>query len=95
MASVWKQVAAAASGLCENRVCTSDRPSSTENMLKEQGLQLQAALEEMRNLLNHEQTISQELRAQLKEERRRIQLSSQEQRNARRRPSWKRSLQTE
>ena len=53
-------------------------------MLKEQVLQLQSTLEEMRNLLNHEQMISQELRAQLKEERRRTQLSSQEQRNARR-----------
>ena len=82
MASVWKHVAAPSSALCDTRVCTSDRPSSTENMLKEQVLQLQSALEEMRNLLNHAQMMSQELRAK-KKERRRTQLSSQDQRNAR------------
>ena len=57
--------------------------TSTENMLQEQVLQLQSALEEMRNLLNHAQMISQELRAQLKEERRRNRLGSTEQQHAR------------
>eukprot|EP00439_Symbiodinium_sp_Y106_P073723 s1949_g13.t4 len=79
MASIWRHVTSAASTLCENRMYM----TSTENMLQEQVLQLQSALEEMRNLLNHAQMISQELRAQLKEERRRNRLGSTEQQHAR------------
>ena len=75
MASIWKHITSAASALCDNRMYT----ARTENMLQEQVLQLQATVEEMQNLLNHAHMVSQELRAQLKEERRRAHLSSPEQ----------------
>ena len=62
MAMLWTQVANVAGWVCQ--------PASFDNASNDRILQLQSALDEMRVLLNHEQRVSQELKGQLRDERR-------------------------
>ena len=70
MAMLWTQVASVAGWVCQ--------PTSFDNASNDQILQLQSALEEMRLLLNHEQRVSQELKGQVRDERRRREMLQRE-----------------
>ena len=70
MAMLWTQVANVAGWVCQ--------PASFDNASNDQILQLQSALDEMRVLLNHEQRVSQELKGQLRDERRRREMLQRE-----------------
>ncbi|CAE7873596.1 TTC28 [Symbiodinium sp. KB8] len=70
MAVLWTQVASVAGWVCQ--------PTSSDHVTNDQILQLQSALDEMRLLLNHEQRVSQELKAQVRDERRRAEMLQRE-----------------
>ena len=70
MAMLWTQVASVAGWVCQ--------PTSSDHVTNDQILQLQSALDEMRVLLNHEQRVSQELKGQLRDERRRREMLQRE-----------------
>ena len=63
MTALWTHITHVASWACE--------PTRSDNALNDDVTQLQAALDETRLLLNHEQRVSQELKAQVRDERRR------------------------
>ena len=70
---MWSRIAHAAHWLCEPEPeLSSAQPHRDESILKDEVGQLEASLDEMRRMLSHEQMISQELRAQLKEQTRRL-----------------------
>ena len=74
MAVLWTNLTSVVSWVCE----PASPDSACDNAVNDQILQLQSALDETRLLLNHEQRVSQELKAQLRDERRRREMLQRE-----------------
>ena len=74
MAVLWTHIASVVSWVCE----PVSPDTACDNAVNDQILQLQSALDEMRILLNHEQRVSQELKAQVRDERRRREMLQRE-----------------
>ena len=74
MAVLWTHIASVVSWVCE----PASPDSACDNAVNDQILQLQSALDETRLLLNHEQRVSQELKAQVRDERRRREMLQRE-----------------
>ena len=72
MAALWTQITNVASWVCD--------PSRSDNAVNDETMQLQAVLDETRLRLHHEQHVSEELKAQVRDEQRRGEMRQREMR---------------